>query len=143
MTRKARRVSGVVDRRLNMMLTLDVEDIKNSTSDIAMMGQYGVNIVNFVEEAKRVVSEVNNESKVRIRLIRTRKGMMKVRFEGVEVCAILKAESKFKGDVDLKFVYNVARLMSGEDAEEEEVRRWCKHIGGTLLSMGVEVDEDL
>lgn len=140
MTRKARRVSGVVDRRLNMRLTLDVEDIKSSTQEIAMLGQYSVNVVNFVEEAKKVVVEVENEVKVRIKLVRNRKGTMGVRFLGVDLSSLLKAEKLSSGVIDCKFVYNVARLLSEEGASEKEISRKCKDIGGTLFSMGIEVE---
>ncbi len=136
-------MSGIVDRRLNIMLTLDVEDIKSNTQDIAMLGQYSVNVVNFVEEAKKVVVEVGNEVKVRLRLIRSKKGVMKVRFLGVDLCSVLKAEKEEYGGISLKFVYNVARFMSEEEESEEEIRRKCKDIGGTLLSMGIKVDEDI
>jgi ribosomal protein L11 len=141
MTRKAKRVSGVVNRRLNMRMTLDVEDIKNSTQDIAMLGQYSVNIGVFVEEAKKVVSSVSEEVKVRLRLVRNNKGTMRVRFDGVDLCSILKAEIVEGGKVDVAFVYNVVRMLGCD--EDEEVRRKCKNIVGTLSSMGVEVCENL
>ena len=120
-----------------MILTLDIEDIKSSTQDIAMLGQYGVNINQFVEEAKKVVDGVAQEVKVKLHLIRNRKGEMKVKLRGIDVCSLLKMEV-VEGRIGRDSIYNIARLL--EEDNDINVKLRCRHLTGTIRSMGIEVE---
>jgi ribosomal protein L11 len=140
MTRKYKKVSSILTRKLNMKMTMDVLDIKNTTQEIAMLGQYGLNVAIFVEEAKAKSQEVEGGAKVRLRLIRNAKGNISVILRGIDGSYLIRSEMDMEENcIEGKSIYNIARFMSGENVSTKDLERVCKSIYGTIASMGVEV----
>lgn len=123
-----------------MKMTMDVLDIKNTTQEIAMLGQYGLNVGSFVEEAKVRSQEVAEGAKVRLRLIRNAKGNISVILKGIDSSYLIRSEMDMEENcIEGKSIYNIARFMCGEEILDKELERKCKSIYGTIASMGVEV----
>jgi ribosomal protein L11 len=142
MTRKYKKASSILTRKLNIKLTMDVSDIKNTTQEIAMLGQYGSNIANLVEEAKLKSKEVSEGVKVRLNVERNAKGNISVTLRGIDCSYLIKSEmNEDENCITFKSIYNIARLLGGESISEIELRDIRKAILGTIASMGLTVED--
>jgi ribosomal protein L11 len=142
MTRKYKKASSILTRKLNIKLTMDVSDIKNTTQEIAMLGQYGLNIANLVEEAKLKSKEVSEGVKVRLNVERNAKGNISVTLRGIDCSYLIKSEmNEDENCITFKSIYNIARLLGGESISETELRDIRKAILGTIASMGLTVED--